>query len=716
MWRRLRVWGWDAARRSIMGALAFGFVGSSFCSTGNATPETRRDAAAPTLPEITEGSLLCRSPLSGQYEFVPLQHTDVEIDVRGLVASATVSQRYANETDAPLEAVYVFPLPPDAAVHDLEIRIGDRVIHSVVRERAEAKRTYDTAKSRGQRAALLDQEHANIFTASIANIMPGDKIEVRIRYVQPLAWEDGRVRLVFPMVVGPRYIPGTRAVGQSGTGWSRDTDAVPDASRITPPVRNPASRPAHDIALRVRLDAGIPLADVSSPTHPVVVRDQPDGARLVQLAAETTLPNRDFVLEFRRAASREARSSLFLSADAANHESHFLLAIYPPSTQAEADRPPIEMRFLIDVSGSMEGPSIEQAREALLQGLDRLRPGDRFDVVAFDDKWFEFRPAPVEATPANLDEGRRFVRGLRSGGGTEMLPALEHVMAMPASEGLLRDILVLTDGCLGNEEQIFTALEHGLGSSRLFTVAIGSAPNHELATKMARYGRGTFTHIADTGEIRTRMGRLLDQIESPVLADLRVSIEGAGALDFYPEKLPDLFLGQPLLVYGRLPDGAGRGALRVWGTSRNQPYGENLAFDTATATFHPGITTLWARERIADRMDAWRHAPNDSTRHVIGHAIAEEAIRYGLVTRFTSLVAVEETVVNPSRDSRTAAVPTELPLGWHLDKVFGANPQGGTADAFLEALGLGLLACGLCGLVFVRFRLYSYVRGPRARS
>src|SRR4051812_737886 len=197
-------------------------------------------------PQVGEGSLLYRSPISGAYEAVPLVHTDVAVDVRGLVAAATVTQQYANDSSAPIEAVYVFPLPHDGAVYDMEIRVSDRVIRSVIREREEAKRVYQAAKSAGKRAALVEQERPNIFTTSVANIMPGDRIDVRLRYVQSLRWEDGRIRLTIPTVVGPRYIPGTQAVGHKGTGWAKDTDAVPDASRITPIMRNPESRARHD--------------------------------------------------------------------------------------------------------------------------------------------------------------------------------------------------------------------------------------------------------------------------------------------------------------------------------------------------------------------------------------------------------------------------------------------------------------------------------------
>src|SRR5215472_13388829 len=472
-----------------------------------------------------EGCLLYRSPISGRYETVPLLHTDVALDVRGLVAAATVTQQYVNSTNEPIEAVYVFPLPHDAAVYDMEIRIGNRVIRSVIREREEAKRTYEAAKSEGKRAGLVEEERPNIFTASVANLMPGDHVDVRLRYVEPLRWEESRVRLVFPMVVGPRYITGTQAVGHDGTGWAADSDAVPDASRITPPVRHPDSRPGHDISLAVDLDAGFEFGSIKSVSHEITVRRLADGRQHVELAGGATIPNKDFVLDIQQAESAQPKTSLFLSTERESGETHFLLTAFPPTVQP-TKRVPVEMLYLIDVSGSMGGTSIQQARGALLQALDRLTPSDRFGILAFNHSYHEFASQPLTASGENVAAARRYVQCLEAGGGTEMLPALLHVMQKPETSGYVRHIVLLTDGDVGNDEQIFAALRQNLGGARLYTVAIGSAPNFFLATKMAQFGRGSFTHIANISEIREQMGRLLETIESPVLTDVRLSFEG----------------------------------------------------------------------------------------------------------------------------------------------------------------------------------------------
>ncbi len=652
------------------------------------SPGGQDDKAAPCG---SEGALLYRSTSSGRYESVPLVHTDVALDVRGLVAAATVTQQYVNSNTEPIEAVYVFPLPHDAVVYDMEIRIGNRLIRSVIREREEAKRVYESAKSEGKRAALVEEERPNIFTASVANLMPGDHVDVRLRYVQPLLWEDGRMRLVFPMVVGPRYIPGTQAISHNGTGWAPDTDVVPDASRITPTVQHPESRPAHDISLVVDLDSGLEAASIKSISHEITVRRLSDGRQRIELAHGATLPNKDFILEVQQPESTQPRAALFLSPASDSGETHFLLAAYPPSVQP-AKRMPVEMLYMIDVSGSMGGTSITQAREALLQALERLGPNDRFGILAFNHAYYEFASEPLAATTENLAAARRFVQHLEAGGGTEMLPALLHLMRKPETSGYLRHIILLTDGDLGNEEQIFAALRLKLGGARLYTVAIGSAPNFFLATKMAQFGRGTFTHIADIGEIREQMGRLLETIESPVLTDVKLSFEGVEVVEVYPQRPPDLFLRQPLLLYGRISQGR-TGHVHLTARAGDQPYEANFAFDASTASFHPGITTLWARQRVEDLVDRWRLSDEDARSGIRASLIAH-AIRYRLVTRFTSLVAVEEIVANASGASTQVPVPTELPAGMQMDKVFGA-PATGTADAFLEALGVALLLLSL---------------------
>src|SRR5262249_34114236 len=643
------------------------------------------------LPQATEGVLCYRSPLTGGYEYVPLLHTDVVLDVRGLVASGIVTQQYVNNTSTPIEAVYVFSLPHYAGGFDLEIHVGKRVIRSVIKEREEAKRTYEAAKTEGKRAALVEEERPNIFTASVANLMPGDHVAVQLRYVEPLKWDDGKIRLTFPMVVGPRYIPGTQAIGYQGTGWAPDTNAVPDASRITPVAKNPDSRDGHDISVQVDLDAGFQTAEIQGISHAVQVNPDAIGHRHVELVAGKTIPNKDFVLEIKRGTSTHPEAALFLSPNEGKRESEFLLTAFPPSN-ASTKRVLVEMLYMIDISGSMNGTSIDQARTALLQALDRLAPNDRFGILAFNSYYQEFSAEPLAASADNVAAGRRYVERLQAEGGTEMLPALLHLMKKPEHPGYLRNIVLLTDGDLGNEEQIFSAMHHELGNARLFTVAVGSAPNFFLATKMAQYGRGNFTHIANLSDIQDQMGRLLETIESPVLTDVQLKFEGVEVEDVYPQRIPDLFLRQPLQITGRIVRGQ-TGVIRLTARAGDEAYEASFPFDAAGSSFHPGITTVWARQKAAELMDRWRAGDETAQANLRTELIAH-AIQYRLVTRFTSLVAVEEIVTNPGGESAKVAVPSELPAGMKMESVYGA-PATGNADEFLEALGLVLVAASL---------------------
>jgi Ca-activated chloride channel family protein len=465
-------------------------------------------------------------------------------------------------------------------------------------------------------------------------------------------------------------------------------------------VRNPATRSGHDISLAVDLDPGFATASVKSISHEINLQRLRDGRQHVVLATGATIPNRDFILDVDQEPSARPSTALFLSPNDNSGETQFLLAAYPPTVQP-GKRMPVEMLYMIDVSGSMEGTSIAQARGALLDALDRLNPDDRFGILAFSSDYHEFSPQPLPATSQNLEAAREYVRKLEAGGGTEMLPALLHLMQKPETPGYLRHIVLLTDGDLGNEEEIFTAMRQNLGNARLYTVAIGSAPNLFLATKMAQFGRGTFTHIADIHEIQEQMSKLFESIESPALTDVKLSFDGVKVDGIYPEHPPDLVMRQPLLIFGRITDGS-KGQLHLMARAGNQPYEATIPFDASKASFHPGITTLWARQHVEDLMDRWRES-DESGRAAVRAQVIAAAIQYRLVTRFTSLVAVEEVALNPGGAQNTVAVPTELPAGWQMNKVLGAPPTG-TADAFFETLGIMLLLIGATLFLLARLR------------
>jgi Ca-activated chloride channel family protein len=637
---------------------------------------------------ITEGTLLWRTATQQTAVPAPLLSTDVELRVTGLVVRATVRQVFSNPREEWAEGVYVFPLPEDAAVDHLKMRVGDRVIEGVIQERVAAKKAYEQARQQGQRASLVEQERPNVFTSSVTNIAPGAAITIEIEYQHAIRYDAGRFGLRFPMVVGPRYIPGGADVGVSGSGWASDTDVVPDASRITPPVRHPARGLVNPVTLRVELDAGVPLAGVHSPYHAIDTTPLAAGRLAIALQAGSVPADRDFELVWEPAAGNEPAAVLL--AEAKGSEVFALLLVMPPSPgPAARSRVPREVVFVVDHSGSMGGASMEQAKAALKLALARLAPGDRFNVIRFNHRTDGLFAEARAATPANLGLAARYVDALRADGGTEMLPALVRALDGGERPDRLRQVIFLTDGAVGNEAQLFEAIRERLGDSRLFTIGIGSAPNSHFMREAARGGRGTFTYIGSPTEVQRKMTELFRKLESPALADLQLELPGAGDAEILPAPLPDLYAGEPVVVALRTPRPPTHVVLR--GRFGSTAWQSEVPVHTATPG--AGLAVHWARAKIATLVDQRRAAgaPDD-----LRHTVIALALRHHLVSPYTSLVAVDVTPARPADAPLTWHAPaTNLPHGWEYEAVFGTG-QGATAAPLHLVVGLAalLLAAG----------------------
>lgn len=636
--------------------------------------------------EVQQGTLLLKS--EGATLAVPAVATDAEIRVSGIVARAVVRQTYRNPYDAWFEGVYVFPLPENAAVDHLRMKVGDRIIEGDIQERQAARAQYEQAKSSGQRAALVEQERPNIFTTSVANIPPRGEIIVEIEYQQTLKYDSGSFSLRFPMVVGPRYIPGAPAEGQgAGTGWANNTDQVPDASRITPPVLDPAKHgPSNPVRLKVVLDAGVPLARVDSPYHAIVQRDA-DGGRIVELAEGSVPANKDFELKWTPAASHAPQAALFT--ESKGDKRYALLMVMPPAKEVAAARLPREVVFVIDTSGSMSGSSIAQARDALELAIARLSEQDSFNVVEFNSYAKALYADARPATAANRDNAVRWVRRLQAQGGTEMALALNLALNGRENPGRVRQVIFLTDGAVGNEDNLFKLIKDKLGDSRLFTVGIGSAPNSHFMGKAAQTGRGTFTYIGKIEEVKEKMGSLFAKLESPVLKG--IDIAWPGSVEAWPKRVPDLYLGEPIVVSALLDKAEGE--IRLSGLRGDAPWKTTLP--VATAREGRGMGVLWAREKIQSHIDSLRDGVREEE---VRDAVVEIALAHHLVSKYTSLVAVDKTPVRPKEDElQSGAIPTNLPEGWEYGKVFGELPQGATDSLWNLLAGLLtlLLAIGL---------------------
>jgi Ca-activated chloride channel family protein len=611
--------------------------------------------------------------------------TEVGIEVTGMVARTRVSQVFHNPAGDYVEGVYVFPLPESAAVDHLWMRIGDRVIEGQIQEKGAARKVYDQAKGDGRKAALVEQQRPNLFTNNIAHIGPGERVEIRIEYQQPLRYDNGEYKLRFPLAVTPRYLT-PMSVQDPMPDAPKALEAQADASDLLQPVF--ATAPSNPVDIAVVIDAGVPIQDIRSSYHDVSSEKQGSSRTAVFLTREQDQADRDFELSWRVAGSAP-QAALFV--DRGGDTDYALLMVVPPAPNADEaakqSQMPREMVLIIDTSGSMEGASIQQAKAALQMALLTLGERDRFNVVEFNSVMRPLFPQAMAATPDNVQRAKVWVGALKAGGGTEMVPVLNFALNGQEAPGYLRQVIFMTDGGVANEDELFRLIEKRLGSSRLFTVGIGSAPNAHFMTKAAQFGRGTFTYIGDVREVQSKMTGLFAKIEAPVLRDVSIQWPDGTPVDTFPAKVPDLYLGEPVLVSAAAH--APLGTVVVSGLRGNQPWSVAL---TPAADSSPGVGALWARSKIASLMDDLaRGAAADDIRP----KVVQVAVDHHLVSAYTSLVAIDTTPSNLTGAVRTAMVPSTLPAGMTL-------PQTDT-PALLQFI-MGLAALTMAALVAIMGR------------
>ncbi len=632
------------------------------------------------------GGLKLKLPSEPTPHPAPLLHTTVKTTISGLIARTTISQRFYNPSSDWAEGIYVFPLPELAAVDHMWMRIGERTIEGIIKERVKAKNIYAKAKAKGKQASLLEQERPNIFTASVANIAPGQPIIVEIEYQELVRYDQNRFSIRVPLVVGPRYIPGTGLEGEkarSGKGWGENTDQVPDASRMTPPVQHPSQGPLNSLTLLIDLAPGFQFNRLESPTHPIRVEDQSTGNSHITLRENSSYADRDFVLVWTPHPSQEPQTTLYLEEQ--EKETFGMLFILPPqSLEAERENIAREVIFVIDTSGSMAGTSIFQAKAALQLAVSRLAPNDRFNIIQFNSSTNRVFAQAQPAQPHTKHRALSYVAGLQANGGTEMLPALIQALSNPEEHTHLRQVIFMTDGLIGNEEELFSTIHRLLGSTRLFTIGIGSAPNSHFMRKAAQHGRGTFTYIPTAQAVQETMDRLFMKLDHPGLIDITLESSTPGPWDWLPHPVPDIYAGEPLMIAFQATTPPA--SFKLSGRQGSMPWSRELFLKSGIT--RPGISTHWARQKIAQLMDQQTQGQDKTQAR---KQILDIALKHHLVSRYTSLVAVETTPVRPAnRPVHSHSMKTNLPQGMHYEAVFGW-PQTATPASLFLLLGTMIL-------------------------
>ncbi len=633
------------------------------------------------------------APEAGGVDALPLKSTKIDATIAGVIAEVRVTQTYANTGSVPLEAVYVFPGSTKAAVHGLTLRVGDRQIEAVIKERGEARQVYEQAKTEGRTASLLEQQRPNVFQMNVANILPGDLVKVELRYTELLSPVDGEYRFVSPGVVGPRYS------NRPAAGHAADpTEAfvqnpyLPENSGVEPPAFD----------LRVHIDGGVPVRDAACTTHNTRIRYASPTS--LDVALDGTQPdagNRDFILRYRLTGDALQAGLLLAQGD---HENTFLAMIQPPARPVAADLPARDYVFILDVSGSMRGFPLDTAKTLMRDLLAAPRPKDTFNVLLFAGDSRVFSAESLPATDTNVARAIQFVESNGGGGGTELLPALKNAFALPRPADTARTVVILTDGYVSVESEAYAFVRENLGAGNVFTFGIGSSVNRELIEGLARAGQGEPFVVTGDTDAADAASRFADYIAAPVLTGIDVSFPGFDAYDVEPVALPDVFASRPVILHGKWR-GQPAGEIVLTGRTGSAPYVARLPVAQAGRIDAPDVLSqLWARTRIARLGDDL--AVSSGSRHEdaspagkLKAEITALGLGYNLLTPFTSFVAVDTVVrKDPADPTQTVKQPLQLPQG------VASSAVGQNVPVSPEPATVLLVLVGVASLVLVAWR------------
>lgn len=669
--KKARVWlvGYFITLYAIL-VFAF-FLNSTAAQAANAMtpmPPNAMNMDPPSVAEVHQpvtGGLYFASPEKGKVLSSAALKTNVHLEITGPIVRAKITQYFKNPTKYWLEALYTFPLPETSAVDALTMTIGERTVKGVIKPRELARKIYERAASEGKRASLMDQQRANIFTTQVANIGPGEEIAITIEYQQVLSLKDGQFDLRFPMVIRPRYIPGATIIasGSKTEGWILGTTEVPDAELISPRIADPRKAPINPVNLSISLNSGFPIQNISSNSHVINVVEGGDGNVKIGLGTTngSTPADSDFILSWQPLASSTPIAGVF-SERLGDYDYHLVMVMPPKQLSESVLRAalPREVIYILDKSGSMGGDAMEQAKEALISALRRGKAKDRFNVIAFSSKAHPLWSRAHAATEANIAEAIGFVKALEADGGTEMSGALDLALDGQSDKSLIRQVVFITDGAVGNEDALMRQIKAKLGSSKLFTVGIGAAPNSYFMTEAAETGKGSYVYVSYDADLKASMTALFQKLENPALTDIQVNWRGGvtgEVITMFPKTIPDLYVGDPLMFVARTKVDTFQ-KLELSGLIGSENW--SIALDFKDPDKGTGLHKLWARDNITQLEREKRNASADW--ESFDARITKVALEHGLVSRLTSLVAVDEEVARPEGEGLVESdIATNLP-------------------------------------------------------
>ena len=609
---------------------------------------------------------------------LPLKDTRVEISVSGVIADVKVVQTYRNEGLRPINATYVFPASTRAAVYAMRMHIGNEIIVAKIKEREEAKKEFDEAKREGKSASLLEQERPNVFSMKLANVMPQEQVQIELHYTELLVPTEGTYELVFPTVVGPRY-PSHQAGSKKNDGF------------VSTPYLRQGEQPASSLHISARVAAGVPIQSLSCPSHQIAPQWQsPSVAQLTFDDANPFQGNKDFVLSYRLAGNQIASGLLLFQGE---NENFFLYMAQPPARVQTEDIPAREYIFVVDVSGSMSGFPLETSKHLLTSLIGQLRPSDYFNIVLFAGDSSVLSETSLPATQANLQTAIRLLDEQRGNGGTELLPAVQRAMNLPRQQNISRNIVLVTDGYISGEQGVFDYIRNNLNQSNVFAFGIGSSVNRYLIEGVAKAGMGEPFIVSEESEADGVATKFREYIQTPVLTNIQIRSVGFETYDVHPGHFPDLLAQRPLILFGKWR-GPVTGSFELTGKSGRGDFVSRLDIaGLQPEESNRALRYLWARSRIAELSD---YGSEDIAADRVKEVMSL-GLKYNLLTRYTSFIAVREVVTNTLEPAKDINQPLPLPLRVSEMAVGGGTQEGTEPELLLLVFGTVLIGVFMLG-------------------